>query len=1179
MKKIFILLIAFFSSYLFPNQNTSGKKDLIIKVGAFDYYPAIFKDTDGEVKGFIVDMLKDVAKNENWKLEYIFGSWNDCLSKGKRGELDLLTSVAFTKERAEYFLYTKEEILTVWSEVYTSAESDIENIRGLEGKKIAIMRGDFNGRVLIDLLNSFKIRSDIVECVDFSTIFKMINTNQADAGVVNSSYGSAKSNEYKLKSTGIVFNPFSIYFAAPKEKSSNVLQTLNNYLSKWKEDRNSVYFTSIKNWSYQKVNIISNSPMWLITTLIIIAIVLILSFAFIYLLRKRVRKATEKVEKSEAEIRTILNSLDDVVFTLDINQKHTGVYGKWLNKNGISANTFIGKTSADILGEERSKIHSEANNIAFKGEDIIYEWSFESNGTVTYTHTSLSPIKDKNDKVIGLVGVGRDISSLKRIENDLREEKKRMQMIIEGTPFLFFYTQDINGNITYISPSVEQISGYSVDDWKSRTDWFTTENEINRIAREKTHAHLRGEIDHSIIPMEILSASGKIILLEIYENPIIENGVVCGLHGVAHNVTERVIAETNLKKKSDELDNYFNNSLDLLCIANKEGEFVRLNPEWEKVLGIKIKDLIGRKYIEFIHPGDIEITLQTAQRLNNEEEILSFTNRYRCNDGSYRWIEWRAKSLGDNIYAVARDVTEQRKSFDELKRNAKILKLFVQHAPASIAMFDKNMRYIVTSKQFINDYDLDYEDLTGLWHYEVFPEIPERWRKIHSSGLSGNIEKSNEDIFIRANGNQDWVRWEIHPWFESDGEIGGIILFSEVITEQKKSADAIRESEELFKMIFNASSYAIGLSDIQSGRYLDINSAFEKIFEYTKEEVIGVSSLDLGVWVSKDDRKKIIALIEENGLVDEFECQFRTKSGQIIDTKATARFLTINDNKFLLSIIEDITERKQAESELQKYRLHLEELIESRTMEIDSINKQLQESLLKEKELSGLKSRFISTASHEFRTPLTSIQMSAELLQRYYERWDRYKIDEHLNRIKNQTSALTRLMDDVIKVNRAESGRTILEPSIVNLYTLCYKVIDELEIQLNERHKLIFNYTGNRGNYYVDGKQIETIINNLLSNAIKYSPNGGDIILNVSTENDVIEINIKDSGIGIPEEDLPRLFEPFHRSKNTIDIQGTGLGLSIVKHAVDLHNGTIEVDSKENVGTSFIVKIPSKREN
>lgn len=251
-------------------------------------------------------------------------------------------------------------------------------------------------------------------------------------------------------------------------------------------------------------------------------------------------------------------------------------------------------------------------------------------------------------------------------------------------------------------------------------------------------------------------------------------------------------AEAALRDKTDELDHYFTNSLDLLCIADTDGHFRRLNPEWQRTLGYELAELDGRRFLDFVHPDDLADTLGAMAALSSQRQVLNFVNRCRHKDGSYRWIEWRSYAAQGLIYAVARDVTDRKLAEDTLRRNEEVFRLFVEHSPAAIAMFDREMRYLAASRRYLVDYDLGEQQLVGRSHYEVFPEMPERWKQIHRRCLAGAIEKCDEDPFPRADGTIDWVRWEVRPWAVSDGGIAGLILFSEVITERKRAEEQVR---------------------------------------------------------------------------------------------------------------------------------------------------------------------------------------------------------------------------------------------------------------------------------------------------------------------------------------------------------------------------------------------------
>ncbi|MBD2544653.1 ATP-binding protein [Planktothricoides raciborskii] len=259
------------------------------------------------------------------------------------------------------------------------------------------------------------------------------------------------------------------------------------------------------------------------------------------------------------------------------------------------------------------------------------------------------------------------------------------------------------------------------------------------------------------------------------------------------------------------------------------------------------------------------------------------------------------------------------------------------------------------------------------------------------------------------------------------------------------------------------------------------------------------------------------------------------------------------------AVAQDITERKRAEEETIK-------------------------ALQKEKELSELRSRFVSMVSHEFRNPLSSIISAADLLEYYIETASTEKKLQYIERIQNASTTMNELLEDVLVIGRHEANKVVFQPTEINLIEFGQKIIKEIEFSLNRANQIIFKYQAyldsdkNDLNHnicgFLDEKLLRQILSNLLSNAIKYSANNALIYLDLIGRDSEVIFMVKDSGIGIPSDDLPHLFESFHRCQNVGMISGTGLGLTIVKRSVDMHGGQIFVESEVGVGTTFTVTLP-----
>ena len=279
---------------------------------------------------------------------------------------------------------------------------------------------------------------------------------------------------------------------------------------------------------------------------------------------------------------------------------------------------------------------------------------------------------------------------------------------------------------------------------------------------------------------------------------------------------------------------------------------------------------------------------------------------------------------------------------------------------------------------------------------------------------------------------------------------------------------------------------------------------------------------------------------------------------------------------------------RQSEEQLQRLNEELEHRVEEQTEELRDKNRclqteiterqrleeELRNALMKEKELSDLKSNIISVVSHEYRTPLATILSSTELLENYSHKWDQEKRQRHFKRIETSVHHLTQLVNDVLIISKAEAGKLDFNPVPLELVEFCYQLVEELQLTASTQHNISFLCQTTSIKACLDEKLLRQFLTNLLSNAIKYSPNGGDVQLELECKADVAIFRIRDQGIGIPLKDQNQLFEAFYRSSNVGTISGTGLGLAIVKKCIDIHNGQIAVESEVGTGTTFIITIP-----
>jgi PAS domain S-box-containing protein len=363
---------------------------------------------------------------------------------------------------------------------------------------------------------------------------------------------------------------------------------------------------------------------------------------------------------------------------------------------------------------------------------------------------------------------------------------------------------------------------------------------------------------------------------------------------------------------------------------------------------------------------------------------------------------------------------------------------------------------------------------------------------------------------------------------------------------------------ELTLLIDTANAPIFGIDS--KGLVNEWNQTSEKITGFTKEEVLGKDLVQ--TYITEDYRKSVKQVLDDALKGKEtanYEFPLFSKDGDrlmVLLNSSTRRSVNGKING-VLGVGQDITELVGSRKKLER-----------RTRELD-------EALKNEKELNELKSRFVSIASHEFRTPLSAINFAAGSIKKYRDKMEPIMVAKKLDKIENQVLHMTQLLDDILIVGQAEAGEIRNHPLTLNLGEFISEIIEEVYSSFNESHEvlLIGPEELKSTDIFIDEKLGRNIFINLLSNAVKFSPNAHQVTVELSSEKDHTIISVTDFGIGIPKSEVKNIFTPFTRGKNVDLIQGTGLGLSIVKEAVDLIGGEIVINSKVGKGTTFSVKI------
>jgi PAS domain S-box-containing protein len=667
---------------------------------------------------------------------------------------------------------------------------------------------------------------------------------------------------------------------------------------------------------------------------------------------------------------------------------------------------------------------------------------------------------------------------------------------------------------------------------------------------------------------------------------IFENEKITGFSFIARDITDRKKIENELKESEAVLRSITYMANDAIVSVDSDFNIIQWNRAAELMYGYSENEIIGKSIKEIMPP----------HKRNSFENIISMENPmngidptnimerlgYHKNGTSFpveiSIAEWEKNSAKFYTHII-RDITGRKEIEDKIKQSEKDYRLLFENAHEPILLIKpEDEKILEANEQACKIYGFDHSELVGTSLKNISKNVERGKEKIIET-----LEKEQfinfETIQYNKAGNE--IYFEIYAsTTEYKGEKVIISLnrdiTSRVLAERKleeyknhleelieerteklkeaneklsieiqKLTDAeskILNQVEYFKTLVNTIPIPVFVKD-RKNFYPICNKAFYDFFGTDNLESIGKNNLNFD---SLSERKMLTDNTFETTVVDK-----ENKIHEVIIHHANLLGKE-NTNEGYVGIILDISQQKKMQIEITK-------------------------AFEAEKELGELKSRFVSTASHEFRTPLTSILASCELLQRYNEKWTSEKKLDTLKRIEKSVLYMNEMVNDVLTLSRAETGKLGFNPVKTNLINISKNILEEVRLIASTTHEFITDFDDKCGEVFVDEKLIRNIIGNLLTNAVKYSPKGGKIYFKLSQNCTTLKITVADEGLGISEEDQKKLFQPFFRGSNIETIPGTGLGLSIMQRGITLHKGTFSFKSKLNEGTTFNINIPLEK--
>ncbi len=772
-------------------------------------------------------------------------------------------------------------------------------------------------------------------------------------------------------------------------------------------------------------------------------------------------------------------------------------------------------------------------------------------GSYRWILWSAIPDVDRNS----IYANGHDITERKRDDEALRRSEEFNRSILDSHRDCVKVI-DLEGRLLYMNDGGQRLM--EIDDFTTveGTQWveFWQSNDAESV-RAALAAAKSGEIGR----FEGYCATFKDMpkWWEVVATPILDpNGNVEQILSVSRDITDRKQTQIALQIGEELFRSTFENTSVGMAHVAIDGNWIRVNPRLCEILGYSSAELLATTYQAITAPADADEDVAVVEQLlNGEINESTLEKRYIHKQGHYVWSNLTVTlirtistdgQLGIPQYfiAVIQDITERKQLEAQLRQRESQLQLFVKYVPAGVAMFDRDMRYLVASDVWIDCHELHdsrnerlrQREIVGRSHYDLYPNLPQKWKEMHQRCLAGAIESCEEDLFPRPDGSIDWVRWGVRPWYTDTDEVGGIVMFSEIITDLKLRSAALLQSERKFSAIFNQTFQLMGLVSLD-GVVLEVNQAALDSIAAPESEIIGKSFWDAPWWHTEQLQQQLRDAIATaaSGQFVRYEVEFPNPNGGVMITDFSLKpiFDEVGQVESIVAEGHDITDRKQAQADL-----------EQRNQELDS---------------------FVYVVSHDLKAPLRGIANLSEWIEEDLEGSLTVANQQQMALLRSRVYKMEATIDGLLEYARlgiADVG-TVESVSIAELLA---DVIDSIAPPPTFRIAL----PPELPTLSTRRLPLFQVLANLIGNGIKHhDAEDGSIVISIEDRGDCYEFAVSDDGPGIAPEHHDRMFKIFQAVNPQNRSDSTGIGLAIVKKIVEAEGGTIWLESELGKGTTF----------
>lgn len=879
----------------------------------------------------------------------------------------------------------------------------------------------------------------------------------------------------------------------------------------------------------------------------------------------------------DATYNSILNLMSDGYLETDLkgnitylNKQAAEIYQRTPEELiGMNYKEYMTPVEADKIKEWFFQVFQTGKPIGIKDYNIIGK-----NGKTVSCETQTSLLIDSNGEPIGFCGIIRNVTEKKETERLLKESEESYRRVMELAPDAITITRVSDGKYFEVNETFcrqtgwarEEVLGSKVEDLKLyadpkdreelvkglRTSGFVSQMRIDFIHRD-------GSLLHDVVSARIISFKGEecVLFVATLINDFVE--------------TQQALIESEKRYRL-----ILDTAPDAIILTRmKDGKYIEANDTFYERTGFTPEETIGKTVADlriYQNMADRERFLSLLME-KGQVESIEIPTRYK--DGTISHQLWAARLvdwMGEKcVLVIAKPIDDLKHAQQLLEKNEENYRTMIESAPYSVdIMAVPELTYIEVNDTFCHNIGYTREEILGKTASDlnIFRD-------------PGQIEFLAGEL--REKGKVEGVELALQKrdgtHFETLCHILPIIYQGQRcflganidITPLKKAQSELKESEARFRTIFETAADAILVTDLGTGRFLDINQRACQQLGYTEEELNELSLYNIISSIS-DDNSPAIAF--NSPLSDQifFESAFIRKDGSKIPVEVSSGLVSLYGKPAQLSIVRDVTERKEAEAELEKYRKHLEEMVEERTCALADAQKEL----LKKERLSVL-GQLTATVSHELRNPLGVIRSSNFYLKQKIT--DRHpKIEKHIARIDEQVSLCDIIVADLLEYTRGSQAAIAIQPMLPWIYAVLDELRETQDFHINA------SIPDNIPNLPHDPRKMRRVLINLLENAIQavlakkeaaqknnisFEP---EVLFRLYQKDENIEFQIIDNGIGMDADTAKKAFEPLFTTR----ARGTGIGLAIVRKILSEHTGEVHLASEPDNGTTVTVTLPIK---